>query len=110
MSKMITLTLPSEIVDDFLNHLHDGVEVWRDTEEYLSSGSIVAPCIVAECSSVRKARRMIRIHEEAIALIENKTGKRKGNPHLAGWGLNHNAQTASVEKGRNEWEKHSDIW
>jgi hypothetical protein len=78
MSKMITLTLPSEIVDDFLNHLHDSVEVWRDTEEYLSSGSIVAPCMVAECSSVRKAQRMIRIHEGAIALIEKRQPPPRG--------------------------------
>jgi hypothetical protein len=70
MRKMITLTLPSEIVDDFLNHLHDGVEVWRDTEEYLASGSVVAPCVVAECSSVSKTRRMIKLYEETISVIE----------------------------------------
>ena len=66
---MITLTLPSDIVDEFLNHLHDGVEIWRDTEEYLASGSVVAPCVVAECSSVRKARRMIKLYEETISVI-----------------------------------------
>jgi hypothetical protein len=32
-----------------------------NTEEYLASGSVVAPCVVAECSSIRKARRMIKI-------------------------------------------------
>lgn len=80
MSKTITLTLPYEIVDEFLNHLHDGVEVWRDTEEYLSSGSIMAPCIVAECSRVSKARRMIRLYKETISLIENKVGKKLCEP------------------------------
>jgi hypothetical protein len=71
MSKMITLTLSSDIVDELLNHLYDGVEVWKDTEEYLTSGSVVAPCVVAECSSVRKARQMMRIYEETISLIVN---------------------------------------
>lgn len=70
MSKTVTLTLPHEIVDEFLNHLHDGVEVWRDTEEYLASGSVVAPCVVAECSRVSKARRIIKLYEETISVIE----------------------------------------
>ena len=75
MSKTITLTLPREIVDEFLNHLHDGIEVWRDTEEYLASGSVMAPCVIAECSSVRKARKMMRLYEGTVSLIENKVGK-----------------------------------
>ena len=70
MSKTITLTLPCEIVDEFLNHLRDGIEVWRDTEEYLASGSAMAPCVVAECSSVRKAHRMIKLYDETISVIE----------------------------------------
>jgi hypothetical protein len=70
MSKMITLTLPVTIVNEILNHLWDGVEVWKDTEEYLASGSVVAPCVVAECSRVSKARRMIQLYEETISAIE----------------------------------------
>jgi len=70
MSKMITLTLPATVVSEILNHLRDGVEVWRDTEEYLASGSVVAPCVVAECSRVSKARRMIKLYEETISVIE----------------------------------------
>ena len=70
MSKMITLTLSSDIVDEFLNHLHDGVEIWRDTEEYLASGSVVAPCVIAECNSARKARKMMRLYEGSISTIE----------------------------------------
>jgi hypothetical protein len=69
MSKTITLTLPCEIVDEFLNQLHDGVEVWKNTEEYIE-GIVVAPCYVADCSSVRKARRMIKLYEETISVIE----------------------------------------
>ena len=70
MRKMITLTLPVAVVGEILNHLRDGVEVWRDTEEYLASGSVVAPCVVAECSSVSKTRRMIKLYEETISVIE----------------------------------------
>jgi hypothetical protein len=70
MRKMITLTLPVAVVGEILNHLRDGVEVWRDTEEYLASGSVVAPCVVAECLSVRKARKMMKLYEETISVIE----------------------------------------
>ena len=70
MRKMITLSLPTEVVGEILNHLEDGVEVWRNTEEYISSGSVVTPCFVAECSSIRKARRMKKLYEETISLIE----------------------------------------
>lgn len=80
MSKMITLTLSADIADEILNHLYDGVEVWRDTEEYLASGSVVAPCVVAECSSVRKARQMMKLYETTISLIENKIEKRNYKP------------------------------
>lgn len=80
MRKMVTLTLPSDIVDELLNHLYDGVEVWKDTEEYLASGSVVTPCVVAECSSVRKARKMMRLYEETVSLIENKVGKKHCEP------------------------------
>jgi len=70
MKKRITLSLPTEVVSEILNHLEDGVEVWRNTEEYLASGSIVAPCFIANCSSIRKARRMIRLYHGAISTIE----------------------------------------
>jgi hypothetical protein len=80
MSKMITLTLPSVAVDAILNESYDSLEVWRDTEEYLASGSVVAPCVVAECSSVRKARQMIRLYKETISLIQNKIGKKNCKP------------------------------
>jgi len=70
MRKMTTLSLPMEVVGEILNHLEDGVEVWRNTEEYLASGSIVAPCVIANCSSFRKARRMIRLYNGAISTIE----------------------------------------
>ena len=70
MGKMITLTLPSVAVDAILNEFYDSLEVWRDTEEYLVSGSVVAPCVVAECSSVRKARKMMNLYEETISVIE----------------------------------------
>ncbi len=76
MRKMITLSLPTEVVGEILNHLEDGVEVWRNTEEYLSGGCVVTPCFVAECSSIRKARRMMTLYEETISLIE-KTVKTK---------------------------------
>ena len=70
MNKMTTLTLPSAAVPEILNDLYDGLEVWRNTEEYLDSGSVVALCVIAECSNVRKARRMIRLYEETISAIE----------------------------------------
>jgi len=70
MSRMITLTLPSDIVSEVLNHLTDGLEIWRDTEEYLASGSVVAPCVIGQCSSVTKARRVMRLYEGAISTIE----------------------------------------
>jgi len=70
MRKMITLSLPTEVEGEILNHLEDGVEVWRNTEEYLSSGCVVTPCFVAECSSIRKARRMKRLYNGAISTIE----------------------------------------
>ena len=54
---MITLSLPTEVVGEILNHLEDGVEVWRNTEEYISSGFVVTPCFVAECSSIRNYMR-----------------------------------------------------
>jgi hypothetical protein len=75
MSKMVSLTLPCDIVDEILNDLYDGLEVWRNTEEYLE-GIVVAPCCVADCSSVRTARRMIRLYEDTIPLIEEKIGKK----------------------------------
>jgi len=70
MSKMITLTLPSAVVPEILNDLYDGLEVWKNTEEYLDSGSVVVPCVTAECSSVRKSRRMIKLYKETISVIE----------------------------------------
>jgi len=70
MGKMITLTLPSAAVPEILNDLYDGLEVWRNTEEYLDSGSVVAPCVVAECSRVSKARRMIKLYEETISAMK----------------------------------------
>jgi len=80
MSKMITLTLPSAAVPEILNDLYDGLEVWKNTEEYLDSGSLVAPCVVAECSKVSKARKMIKLYEETITVIENKVGKKLCEP------------------------------
>jgi len=71
MRKMITLSLPIEVVGEILNHLEDGVEVWRNTEEYLSSECVVTPCFVAECSNIRKARRMKRLYDKAISTIES---------------------------------------
>ena len=70
MNKMITLTLPYAAVPEILNDLYDGLEVWKNTEEYLNSGSVVAPCVVAACSSARKAHRMIKLYEETISVIE----------------------------------------
>ncbi|MBA7537698.1 hypothetical protein ES705_29967 [subsurface metagenome] len=70
MRKNIDLTLPYEMVVEILNNLYDGLEVWRDTEEYLASGTIVSPCVITKCSSVRKARRMTRLYHGAISTIE----------------------------------------
>jgi len=69
MRKMINLELPAPIVTEILDDLYDGLDVWRNTEEYLE-GSVVAPCCVADCSSVRKARKMIKLYEETISVIE----------------------------------------
>ena len=71
MRKNIDLTLPYEMVVEILNNLYDGLEVWRDTEEYLASGSIVAPCVIAKCSSVSNARRMMRLYDGAISTIKS---------------------------------------
>lgn len=68
---MITLSLPTEVVGEILNHLEDGVEVWRNTEEYLSNGCVVTPCFVADCYSIRKARRMMRLYDGAISTIKS---------------------------------------
>jgi hypothetical protein len=76
MSRMINLTLPAEITSEILNYLRDGVEVLTNTEEYLASGSVVAPCEVAGCSSIRKVRRMLKLYEGAITVIENKMRKK----------------------------------
>jgi len=76
MSKMITLTLPSAAVPEILNDLYDGLEVWKNTEEYLDSGSVVAPCVVAECSSVGKSRRMIKLYEETISDFSDREGEK----------------------------------
>ena len=70
MSKMITLTLPSAAVTEILNDLYDSLEIWKNTEEYLDSESVVAPCFVADCLSVRKARKMVKLYEKTISLIE----------------------------------------
>jgi hypothetical protein len=70
MRKNVDLTLPYEMAVEVLNNLYGGLEVWRNTEEYIAGGSIVAPCFIAECSSVRKARRMIRLYDVAISTIE----------------------------------------
>jgi hypothetical protein len=70
MSKMITLTLPAAAVPEILNDLYDGLEVWKNTEEYLDSGSVMAPCVIAECSSVRKSRNMIKLYDETISIIK----------------------------------------
>jgi len=70
MRKMITLSLPTAIVGEILGHLEDGVEVWSNTEEYLSSGSVVTPCFVTECSSIREASRMKKLYADTISLIE----------------------------------------
>lgn len=94
MRKMVTLALPSAMLDVILADLYDGLEVWRDTEEYLDSGCVVAPCVVAECSSVREARRMLRLYEKTISLIENKTGK--NNPLQC--------------KGLTDFEERKSIW
>jgi len=80
MRKLINLTLPYAAAPEILNDLYDGLEVWRNTEEYLDSGSVVAPCVIAECSSVRKARQMMRLYEETISLLENKIGKKNCKP------------------------------
>jgi hypothetical protein len=80
MRRIINLELPAPIVTEILNDLYDGLDVWRNTEEYLASGSVVAPCVVAECSSIRKAHKMIRLYKETISLIENKVGKKLCEP------------------------------
>jgi len=76
MRKMMTLTLPVTVVSEILNHLRDGVEVWRDTAEYIANGNFVAPCVVADCTSVKKARSMMKLYEEAISVIEKAVGSR----------------------------------
>jgi hypothetical protein len=70
MRNTITLTLQAEIVDEFLCYLHDGVEVWMDTIEYLASGSSIAPCVTAECSNIKKAWRMMRLYTDTISTIK----------------------------------------
>ena len=70
MDKKVTVSLSAAVMGDILDHLRDGVEVWRNTVEYLASGCIVAPSVVAECSSGRKARQMMNLYEEAISVIE----------------------------------------
>ena len=57
--------------------LYDGVEVWRNTEKYIVNGNSVAPCVVADCSSVRKARRMMKLYEETILVIEKAVGQKE---------------------------------
>ena len=71
MRKIITLSLSNEMISEILNHLTDGLEVWRNTEEYLASGSIVSPRVIANCSSVSNAHRMIKLYNEAISTIES---------------------------------------
>ena len=70
MRKIITLSLSNEMISEILNHLTDGLEVWRNTERYLASNSIVSPCVIAKCSSVSNAHRMIKLYEETISTIE----------------------------------------
>jgi hypothetical protein len=67
---MITLTLQADIVEEILNNLRDGMGILINTEEYLASGSIVGPCVIAECSNIKKVRRMMRLYEGAISTME----------------------------------------
>jgi hypothetical protein len=57
--------------------LYDGVEVWMNTAEYIVNGNFVAPCVVADCSSVKKARRMMKLYEETILVIEKAVGQKE---------------------------------
>jgi len=75
MRKMTILALPYAALDVILADLYDGLEVWKNTEEYLDNGCVVAQCVVAECSSVREARKMLRLYGKTISLIEKRTGK-----------------------------------
>lgn len=72
MRKNIDLTLPYEMAVEILNNLYGSLEIWRDTEEYIACGSIVAPCVIAECSSAKKVRKMIRLYNGAISKIEKQ--------------------------------------
>ena len=64
--------------------LYDDEDVWRNTAEYIVDVAIVTPCVVADCSSIRKARRMIRLYEEAIWVIEKVVkSKQVLNPRSA---------------------------
>jgi hypothetical protein len=81
MRRTVNLALPYAALDVILADLYDGLEVWKNTEEYLDSGCVVAPCVIAECSSVREARGMRKLYEKTISLIEKKAGKNHCKKH-----------------------------
>ena len=75
MNEEVTLTLPIEAVNEILDNLYYRLEVWNNTVEWLESGCIVAPCYIESCTSVSKARKMVKVCRKSISLIEEKFKK-----------------------------------
>jgi len=74
MGREVTVSLPVGVVEEILCQLRDGLEMLKDTIEYLEDGCVVGPCTLANCSDGDEARGMAALYADAICGIEQAMG------------------------------------
>ena len=57
MEELITIILPQNDVGQILDGLHERMNVWKTTEEYLRFDSTLKDCIIEECSDPDEAEK-----------------------------------------------------
>lgn len=72
MDTNITLTVPIATVVEILDALHQRLEAWKSTQEYLDTGYADESYSIEDCSNAAEARRIRNRYNAIVKLIEKQ--------------------------------------
>ena len=72
MTKEIYLRLPSLVVGQILDALHERMEAWAYTAEFLETGIMSGPRYIEECSDPDEAKGLSNSYREIIRMVETQ--------------------------------------
>jgi hypothetical protein len=73
MTKEVCLRLPSLVVGQILDALHEKMEAWTYTAEFLETGIVSEDRYVEECSDSKEAKSIANYYQDIIQTIETQT-------------------------------------